>query len=185
MKQFTVLSMLALLMLSACAPSAEAIQTAIAQTQAVRMSDKLTNRLNKLLEDGATLIAMTIQGTSFQEYRQQLAQAKGDYSLALSAQSGSSGIPPEAIDELNHAFTGWDLAQTVWYAKLNGGEAPHAPDAVRYPELVEYVGLDQLPFTGGAPGEGAVDPDRVLRTLLSLATDHFMVVQGLLLDQMQ
>jgi hypothetical protein len=185
MKQFTLLSILALLMLSACAPSAEAIQTAIAQTQAAGgMSDKLTSRLNKLLEDGATLNAMAIQGTTFPEFRQQLAQAKGDYSLALSAQSSGSSIPPEAIEALNQAYTGWDLAQTVWYAKLNGGEAPHAPDAVRYAELVSYVGLEQLPVVGSG-SESYVDPERVLRVLLSLATDHFMVAQDLLLDAMQ
>ncbi len=189
MKQFTVLSILALLMLSACASSAQAIQTAIAQTQtAGRMSDKLEGRLNQLLEEGATLNAMTIQGTTFSEFRQQLARVKGAFSVALSAQSGvepSRGISPEAIDRLNHAFMGWDLALSVWDAKLNGGEAPHAPDAVRYPELVDYVGLDQLPFKGGTPGEGDVDQDQVIRLLMYLATDHFGAAQTLLLDQMQ
>jgi hypothetical protein len=101
----------------------------------------LTSRLYKLLEEGAALNAMTAQGATFEEFRQQLAQAKGSYSLALSAQSASSSIPPEAVAELDAAFTGWDLADSVWNAKLNGEGAPQAPDAVRYPELVEYVGL--------------------------------------------
>ncbi len=186
MKQFTLLSMLALLMLSACAPSAQAIQTAIAQTQAAgRMSDRLTNRLNRLLEEGSTLSAMTIQGCTFAEFRQQLARAKGAYSLALSAQAGDQGIAPEAVTELNLAFTGWDLARSVWDAKSNGGGAPHAPDAVRYPELVEYVGLDKLPFVGGVPGEGDVEQNRVIGILWGMATDHFGLAQDLVLDAMQ
>src|SRR5512144_2965840 len=95
MKQFTLLSILALLMLSACAPSAGAIQTAIAQTQAAGgTSDKLTGRLNVLLEEGATLNAMSVQGVTFQDFRQQLARVKGAYSVALSAQSASASIPP-------------------------------------------------------------------------------------------
>ncbi len=127
MKQFTLRSILALLMLSACAPSAAAIQTAIAQTQAAGgMSDKLTGRLNTLLEEGATLNAMTVQGLTFQEYRQQLARVKGAFSVALSAQSASKNILAEVVEELNQAFMGWDLALSVWDAKLNGGEAPHA-----------------------------------------------------------
>ncbi len=184
MKRFTLLSILVLLMLSACAPSAEAIQTAIAQTQAVGpTSDKLTGRLDKLLDEGATLNAMTVQGLTFQEYRQQLARAKGAFSVALSAQSMSKSIPPEVIGELNQAFTGWDLALSVWDAKSNGGGAPHAPDAVRYPELVSYVGLEQLPVVGTG-SESYVDQDRVIRTLWYLAMDHFNTAQDLI-EQMQ
>jgi hypothetical protein len=186
MKQLTLLSIAALLMLSACAPSAEAVQTAIAQTQAAAgMSDTLTNRLNRLLEAGATLNAMTMQGFTFEDFERQLAQAKGDYSLALSAQSQSSSIPPEAVTELNAAFTGWDLTRSVWDAQLNGGGAPQAPDAVRYPELVEYVGLDKLPFVGGVPGEGPVDPDQVIRILLYQAMEHFGRAQDVLLAAMR
>jgi hypothetical protein len=192
MRQFTVLSIVAFLTLSACAPSTpstpspHAIQTAIAQTQAAaEKPDQFSNRLNRLLEEGATLNAMTIQGVTFPEFRLQLAHAKGAYSLALSAQSGSRSIPPEGITELNLAFTGWDLARSVWDAKLNGGGAPHAPDAVRYAELVEYVGLDKLPFVGGVPGEGDVDQDQVIRILWGMATDHFTGVQALLLDEMR
>ncbi len=186
MKRVTLLSLLALLVLSACAPSAQVVQTAIAQTQAVGgMSDKLISRLNKLLEEGTTLSAMTIQGVTFEEFRLQLARTKGSYSLALSAQSASKGMAPETITELNLAFTGWDLAHSVWGAKLNGGGAPHAPDAVRYSELVSYVGLDKLPFVGGVPGEGDVDQDQAIRMLLGTATDHFGAAQTLLMEQMR
>ncbi len=186
MKPLTLLSLIALLMLSACAPSAEVIQTAIAQTQAAGgRSDEFTSRINKLLEEGSTLNAMTIQGLTFQEYRQQLARVKGAFSVALSAQSTSKSIPPEVIDELNHAFMGWDFALSVWDAKSNGGEAPHAPDAVRYRELVDYVGLDKLPFVSGVPGEGDVDQDHVIRILWGMAADHFMAAQDLMLNEMQ
>jgi len=186
MKRFALLSIVALLILSACAPSAEAVQTAIAETEAATgMSDVLANRLNRLLEAGATLNAMTMQGFTFEEFERQLAVAKGDYSLALSAQSSSSSIPPQAVTELNAAFTGWDLTRSVWSAQLNGGGAPQAPDAVRYPELVEYVGLDKLPFTSGVPGEGPVDPDQVIRMLLYLAMEHFGLAQDVLLAAMR
>ena len=186
MKRFTLLSIVALLILSACAPSAEAVQTAIAQTQAAAgMSDVLANRLNRLLEAGATLNAMTMQGFTFEEFERQLAAAKGDYSLALSAQSASSSIPPQAVTELNAAFTGWDLTRSVWSAQLTGGGAPQAPDAVRYPELVEYVGLDKLPFTGGVPAEGPVDQELVIRMLLYLAMEHFGLAQDVLLAAMR
>jgi len=186
MRRFTLLSSLALLMLSACAPSAGAIQTAIAQTQAAGpASGVLASRLYKLLEEGSTLNAMTVQGVTFQEYRQQLARVKGAFSVALSAQSASASISPEVVNEMNLAFTGWDLALSVWDAKSNGRGAPHAPDAVRYPELVEYVGLDKLPFTGGVPGEGEVDQDHVIRILLARAMDHFTAAQDLVLNEMK
>ncbi len=184
MKKLTLLSILALLMLSACAPSAEAIQTAIAQTQAAGgNSDKLTGPLNTLLQEGSTLIAMTMQGTTFAEYRQQLARVKGAWSLALGAQSPSKDMPPQLVEEMNQAFTGWDLALSVWDAKMNGGEAPHAPDAGRYPELVSYVGLEELPVVGSG-AESYVDQNKVIRILLSRAMDHFMTVEGLVLDEM-
>lgn len=186
MKKSTLLSMLALLLLPACAPSPEAIQAAIARTQAAAgMSDTLISRLDKLLEAGATLNAMTVQDTTIEAFQRQLAQAKGNYSLALSAQLPGSAIPAEAIYELDAAFTGWDLALSVWDAKLNGGGAPRAPDAVRYPELVEYVGLDKLPFTSGVRGEGPVDQEQVMRMLLNLAMEHFGLAQDVLLDAMQ
>ncbi len=176
-------------MLSACAPatpSPQAIQTAIAQTQtAGRMSEKLTYRLNRLIDEGSTLTAMTVQGVTFSEYRQQLARVKGAYGAALSAQTVSSSIPPEVIERLNHTCTAWDLALSVWDARQNGGGAPHAPDAVRYAELVDYVGLDKLPFVSGVPGQGDVDQDQVIRLLLSTATDDFSYVQYLLLGEGQ
>ncbi len=176
-------------MLSACAPatpSPQVIQTAIAQTQAAgRLSEKLTNRLDKLIDEGSTLTAMTIQGVTFAEYRQQLARVKGAYGAVLSAQSPSSSVPPEVIERLNHTCTAWDLALSVWDAKQNGTGAPHAPDAVRYAELVEFVGLDKLPFVSGVPGQGDVDQDQVIRMLLSTATDDFSYVQYLLLGEGQ
>ncbi len=174
---------------SACAPAApspQAIQTAIAQTQAAQPApSQLNNRLNRLLEEGSTLTAMTIQGVNFAEYRQQLARAKSAYSLALSAQSLDHPISPESITTLNLAFTGWDLALSIWDARQNGTGAPHAPDAVRYAQLVEYVGLDKLPFVGGVPGQGDVDQDQVIRMLLSMATDHFTAAQDLLFQDMR
>ena len=182
-------------MLSACAPSTpspQVIQTAIAQTQTAaptqavgRMPDKLTNRLYKLIDEGSTLTAMTIQRNTFSEYRQQLARVKGAYGAALSAQSGGPGIPAEAVERLNHACTAWDLALSVWDAKQNRGEAPHAPDAVRYTELVEYVGLDKLPFVSGVPGEGDVDQDQVVRMLWGTATDDFSYAESILLGEGQ
>jgi hypothetical protein len=185
MRTFPLLSALALLILAACAPSAQAIQTAIARTQAAGgMSAEFTLQLNKLLEDGATLTAMTIQGTTLPEYRMQLAQTKGDYSLALTAQTGN-GIPAEVVDELNQAFTAWELARFAWDARLNGGQAPRAPDVGGYRELVEYVGLEGLPFVGGIPGEGPVDQDRVLPVLFSLGADHFGQAQYLLIAEMK
>ena len=184
MRQFTMLSMLVLLMLSACAPAAEAIPTANAPTEAAGMPETFISRLNKLLEEGSTLCAMTAQGITFEEFGRQLAQAKGAYSLALAAQSSKENIPPEAIFELDATFTGWDLAYSVWDAKLNGGGAPRAPDAVRYPELVSYIGLEQLPVVGSGSGS-YVDQDRVIRILLDLATDHFNAAQPFLLDEMQ
>jgi hypothetical protein len=177
---------------SACAsatpatPSPQLIQTAIAQTQSAgRMSEKLTKRLDRLIDEGSTLVAMTIQGTTFTEYRQQLARFKGAYGSALSATSPTSNIPPAVIEKLNHANTGWDLALSVWDAKQNRNEAPHAPDAVRYTELVEYVGLDQLPFVSGVAGQGDVDPDKVVRMLWNTATDDFGQAQYLLLGEGQ
>ncbi len=183
--------------LSACAPatpSPQAIQTAIAQTQsattqtATGMSGEFASRLNKLVEEGSTLTAMTVQGITFSEFRQQLARAKGAYGVALSAQTGAGPtkeIGSEAIDALNQAFTGWDLALSVWDAKQSGSGAPHAPDAVRYAALVEYVGLEKLPFVGGVPGEGDVDADQAIRLLLSMATDHWGKAQDLLIATMQ
>ena len=177
------------ILVSGCAPSAPAVQTVIAPTQtAAGMDDVLKSRLYKLIEEGSTLSAMTIQGVTFPEFRQQLARAKGAYSVALSAQSGAGPdkeIGAENITELNRAFTAWDLALSVWDAKLNGGGAPHAPDAVRYAALVEYVGLDKLPFVSGVPGEGDVDQARVIQMLWGMASDHFIAAQDLLLDKMR
>jgi hypothetical protein len=175
--------------LSACAPSTpspQAIQTAMAQTQtAGGMSDLLISRLHRLLEEGATLTAMTIQGVTFPQFREQLARAKGAYSLALAAQSPDKGMTPETIEALNLTFTGWDLAHSVWDAKTNGGEAPHAPDAGRYAALVEYVGLEKLPFAGGVPGQGDVDSDQAIRMLLSMAVDRWGAAEYLLVDEIR
>jgi hypothetical protein len=175
--------------LSACAPSTpspQAIQTAIAQTQtAGHMSEKLAYRLNRMIDEGSTLVAMTIQGTTFSEYRQQLARFKGAYGAALSASSVDHPIPEEVIIRLSHANTAWDLALSVWDAKQNGGGAPHAPNAVRYKELVEYVGLDKLPFLSGVPGQGDVDANEVIRTLWGTATDDFGYAEYLLLGEVQ
>ncbi len=189
MKHLILLSTLASLLLSACAPSAEAIQTAIAQTQtAGEMSDQFRGRLYKLLEEGSTLCAMINQTVTYPEFRLQLAQVKGAFSVALSSQTGSGPgkeIGPDNIDKLNHAFMGWDLAFSVWDARLNGGEAPHAPDAVRYPELVDYVGLDKLPFVGGVPGEGDVEQLPVITILMGMGCDYFGLAQDQLLEAMR
>jgi hypothetical protein len=67
---------------------------------------------------------------------------------------------------------------------LNGGEAPHPPDAVRYAELVSYVGLEQLPVIDSGSGR-YVDQDQVIRILLDLATEHFNAAQSLLLAEMR
>ncbi len=176
--------------LSACAPAApltpspQDIQTAIAQTQtAGRMSERLTIRVNRMIDEGSTLAAMTIQGTTFSEYRQQLARFKGAYGSIMPDPAGGPYISPEVIERLNHANTAWDLALSVWDAKQNRNEAPHAPDAVRYPELVQFVGLEKLPFVSGVPGEGDVDGDQVIRMLWGTATDDFSYAEYLLLSE--
>jgi hypothetical protein len=184
MKRCALLSVLALLLLSACAPSAEAIRTAVVQTQAVATPETFNSRVNKLLEEGSTLSVLTAQGASFEEFSQQLAKAKEAYSLALAAQTAERNIPPEAIAELDLTFTGWDLAYSVWDAQLHGGGAPHAPDAVRYAELVSYVGLEQLPVVDSGSGS-TVDQDQVISILLDLATEHFNAAQSLLLAEMR
>jgi hypothetical protein len=167
-------------MLSACAPSAEAVETALAETRPVGIPDQFTGALNALLEEGTRLSAMTAQGITFEEFSQQLEQAKVTYSMALGAQTAERNMRPEAVGELDAAFTGWDLALFVWDAKLNGGEAPHAPDAGRYAELVSYVGLEQLPMVGSG-AESTVDQEEVIRILLDLATDHFEAAKAVLI----
>jgi hypothetical protein len=184
MKQLTLLSILALLLLSACAPSAEAVPTAFPPTQALGMPDQFTGRLKELLEEGSTLRAMTAQGAAFEEFGQQLERAKGAYSNALAAQSAERNIRPEAIAELDAAFTGWDLAFSVWDAKLNGGEAPRAPDVGGYAELATYVGAEKLPMVGRG-SESYVDPDVVIRILLDLAAEHFEAAKAVLIEQTQ
>ncbi len=184
MRQFTLLSILASLMLSACAPSAQAIQTAIAQTQSAGgTSDKLTGPLTWLLEEGSTLDNMIGQGVTYQEFHEQLARVKGAWTVALGAQSPARSIPAEVVEEMNQAFTGWDLALSVWDARLNGQEAPRAPDVGRYADLVTYVGMEELPMVGSG-SDSYVDQDKVLRILLFRGVDHFMTVQSKVLEEM-
>jgi hypothetical protein len=80
---------------------------------------------------------------------------------------------------LDAAFTGWDLAYAEWDAKLNGAEAPHAPDAERYAELVSYVGPQNLPMVGSGSAT-SVDQDQLIGILLDLATDHFEAAKAVL-----
>jgi hypothetical protein len=171
-------------MLSACAPSAEVVQTAIAETQPAGIPDEFTGRVNALLGAGSTLTAMAGQGVTFEEFSQQLGQAKGAYSLALGAQTAERNMRPEAVGELDAAFTGWDLAHSVWDAKLNGGEAPRAPDVGRYAELATYVGAEKLPMVGSG-SESYVEPDVVIGILMYQATDNFEAAKAVLLEQMQ
>lgn len=184
MRQSTLLCIVTLMMLSACAPSAEAVQTALAETQPVGIPDQFTGALNALVGEGTRLSAMTAQGITFEEFSQQLEQAKVAYSMALGAQTAERNMRPEAVGELDAAFTGWDLAHSVWDAKLNGGEAPRAPDVGRYAELATYVGAEKLPMVGSG-SESYVDPDVVIRILMYQATDNFEAAKAVLIAETQ
>ena len=52
---------------------------------APKISDDLRSQMTRMLEEGATLTAMTEQGVNYADFGQQLAKVKGAYDLATAS----------------------------------------------------------------------------------------------------
>lgn len=192
------LILLVMVMLTACAPSAQAIQTAIAQTQAAEMSAEQKDRFNKVLEDGAMLSSMSEQGVTYSDFNQQLAKVKSNYDLATTAPS-AKGISSETKAALDQAFNGWELALHVWddknYQIQNAIGAPYAweDDEKRIAEIEAYVGQGGLSRTSAQSiqvdhSNGALKKikfDAGIGLVLAVASEHWKNAQRQLVAEMQ
>lgn len=156
---------------------------------APRMSDDFKLKISDLLKEGSTLNALTEQGVSFVNFGEQLAITKGAFDLANSV--WPEKYNPEAKDLFEKAFTGWNLALTLWNDKINKYDNPVEPDINRYQDFINYAGdsliIDEHPsdfIVKAYQGKKFVTFDNI-GILLSLASDYFSQAQSLVQEDMK
>jgi len=143
-----------------------------------------------MLEEGATLTAMTEQGVNYANFGQQLAKVKGAYDLATA--SWPSDFSPDAKGKFDKAFEGWNLTYYLWGLKIGKKDNPVAPDINKYDDIVAYAG--DLLVTENHPagfivtkyvGKKFLPFDENISVLLSLASEQFNAGRELLLPELK
>jgi hypothetical protein len=189
---------LIVILLASCstAPSADTVQTAIAQTQIAQptsttiptpteskpsISETCKNQLTRFLEEGTKLNAMTEQGVNYNDFQQQLATGKGAYDLAIA--TCPSGFIPEAQVDIEKAFEGWGLALSMLKGKINQSQLPIEPDKNGYDLIVAYA-RDKLTYDTCMSGVKCLGWDPNISVLLSMASDYYSLAQKQILAEL-
>ena len=155
-----------------------------------KMSDELKSQVLKVLDEGATLTAMTEQGVNYSDFGNQLAKTRGAYNLALSM--WADDFAPEARINFDKAFEGWDLTLYLWNAKINELDNPVEPDINRFDDFVSYAAKEVVfqiyPYDFMVENYRAkryLPFDENISILLSVASDYFQQGQTLIQQEMK
>ena len=165
-----------------------------------KISEDVREKLNKLLDEGDTLNALTEIGVNHTDYGEQLKKIKIAYSIVKSV--WPSDFLPDVKDDLEKALMGWGLADYLWSEKAYG-TPPIEPDHNNYQMFVSYYAADQLIFDIYPPckesytnpsctydnlknyrGKKYVTFDNT-SLLLSIASNDFLKAQSLVREEMK
>lgn len=128
------------------------------------------------LLEGGKLDAMTSQGVSIGDFANQLAQVKSSYRV-LAEQPGTSLATSQS--SFDAAIQGWDLVLDVWHWSTENNAdyliLDMAPSNVG--EIQRYLG-NQTPLD-------FISVEKVIGTLMSVASSHFERGRGVLKNVMQ
>lgn len=153
------------------------------------MSDDLKAKINKVLEDGSTLNAMTEQGVNFSNFGQQLAKTKGDYDLAVAV--WPDNVAPETKKAFDQAFIGWNYAYYLWDLKIGDKDTPTEPNINKFDDIISYAGAENLRIemhdykfiVENYRGKKYLPFDENIGILLSIASAHFKEAQQAFLNE--
>lgn len=149
MKRVSMLVCLGLI-LSACsysatpAPVATApIAPTLAPSPTATLPESFKTQLTGFLQAGSKLTALSEQGVTYLELRQEVATAKGLYDLLVS--TWPEGFASTDLNYFDTAFKGWALAIELWSMKINEQDEPVEPDINFYKTYVAFGG-DRLAY---------------------------------------
>ncbi len=155
-----------------------------------KMPDNLKEQMSRVLQEGATLNAMTEQGVNFSDFGDQLAKTRGAYDLALSM--WPEEFAQDAKANFDKAFQGWDLVLYLWNAKINELDNPVEPDINKYQEFVSYSGdklvLEVHPadfIVDSYRGKKYLPFDENISVLMAVSSDYFQAGQTLIMEEMK
>ena len=166
-----------------------------------KISEDVREKLNKLLDEGDTLNALTEIGVNHTDYGEQLKKIKIAYSIVKSV--WPLGFLPDAKVGIEKALIGWELADYLWSLKIYNSTPPVEPAYNNYQAFVSYYAADQLVFEiypRCVPGyinvDCKYDKEEKYRgkkyvtfdnisPLLSIASNDFLKAQSLIREEMK
>ena len=186
-------TLICFLLLAGCAPSAEAIQAAIAQTQTAQPTATPQipaahwAAINQLIDDGSTLSVKIETGLTYEEFKAQLVIYKSRHNVVL--ESVAEFLPQPVQTAMNRALLGWTLAFNLWSMQESGEEEPNEfsswPD---FGAAMTYLADDAVtsPYLQGKSNKFYADKylkfDENISTLVAKANAEFVVARAGLLS---
>ncbi len=130
--------------LSACAASPTPTPTPTPTPSATATPDKPTipdsfkTQLTSFLQAGSKINALSDQGITYNELRQEVAAAKGMYDLLVS--TWPDRLSKDSQRDFDDAFTAWNLTTRLWNMKIQESDEPVEPDINGYKAFVAFAG---------------------------------------------
>ncbi len=185
------LLLLCWLLLAGCAPSASAVQTAIAQTQAVvtpppQIPEAHWDAVDRLIDDGSTLTVLIETGLDFEEFKAQLVTYKSRHDVVL--ESIGEFVPRPVQTAMNQALLGWSLAYELLSIKAQGGTEPNEYDWPNFEATMNFLGDDAVtraylqPKDKKLVGKKYLKFDENISTLLQKANAEFVKARSALIS---
>jgi hypothetical protein len=169
------------LALVACAPSQASVETAIARTQAAlpteALSPELSARVQKFLEQGSNIAALTEQGVVYVDFREAVGDVAGTFDL-LDA-TWPDQLPVSVRNDAADAVEGWQLALYLWGLEIGDKDPPVEPSFNRWQDFYAYAGEDlemqRYPKTlsGSYAGQQYLTFDANISTLMGMGSSFF------------
>jgi len=122
------LPILLVVLLAGCAPSAAAVQAAIAQTQVAatatpQIPAEHRAAIDRLIDDGSLLVSLLENDVTYDAFKTQLVIYRSRHSVVI--ESGEGFLPQPVLTAMKRALLGWSLAFELWLLKTEGSPEPN------------------------------------------------------------
>ena len=141
------LPILFVVLLAGCAPSAAAVQAAIAQTQAAatatpQIPAEHRAAIDRLIDDGSLLVSLLENDVTYDAFKTQLVIYRSRHSVVI--ESGEGFLPQPVLTAMKRALLGWSLAYELWSFKIEGIPEPNQFSWPEFEAVMNFLADDAV-----------------------------------------
>jgi len=184
------LPILLVVLLAGCAPSAAAVQAAIAQTQAAatatpQIPAEHRAAIDRLIDDGSLLVSLLENDVTYDAFKTQLVIYRSRHSVVI--ESAEEFLPQPVLSAMKRALLGWSLAYELWSLKTEGSPEPNEFSWPEFEATTNFLGDDAVtrPYPPSSPRKSGMKYllfNENISTLLGKANAGFVVARSALIQ---